>query len=115
MKHPYKTQLQKNLQTHYNQTNWIVKSNFKRGKDEILFILPEHENIKTIYANLYTDLSILPDIDHPSERVLISFCHPNGSEYCSKLINPNQQDEINLALLGQLPKRSISEAEIQQL
>ncbi|MNR25403.1 hypothetical protein D3C85_1425530 [compost metagenome] len=115
MKHPYKTQLQRNLQTHYSQENWIIKSNFDRGRDEILFILPEHEDIKTIYTNLYNELSILPDIDHPRERVLISFCHPDGSQYCSKLINPNKQDEINLALLGQLPTRSISETEIQRL
>ncbi|SMD10434.1 hypothetical protein [Pedobacter nyackensis] len=109
MKHPYKIQLQKNLQTHYNQTNWVVKNNFERGRDEILFILPKHEDIKMVYANLYAELSTLPDIDHPSERVLISFCYPDGSQYCSRVINPNKQDEIHLALLGQLPKRSISD------
>lgn len=115
MKHHYKAELQRNLETHYSQGNWIVKSNFDRGKDEILFILPPYEDIKKIYANLYTELSVLPDIDHPRERVFISFCHPDGSGYCSRLINPSKQDEIHLALLGQLPSRFISETEIQQL
>lgn len=113
MKHHYKKQLQKNLEAHYSQENWIVKSNF--GRDEILFILPKHEDIKTVYANLYHELSFLPDIDHPRERVLISFCHPDGAGYCSRLINPSKQDQIHLALLGQLPSRSISETEIEQL
>jgi hypothetical protein len=115
MKHAYKTQLQRNLETHYDQHTWMVKSNFERGRDEILFILPKHEDIKSVYANLYKELSLLPDIDLPSERVLISFCHPDGSEYCSRLINPTKQDEINLALLGQLPARPVSASEIQLL
>lgn len=115
MKHAYKTQLQKNLELHYKHENWIVKSNFERGRDEILIIIPKYEDIKSAYTNLYAELSLLPDIGYPSERVLISFCHPDGSEYCSRLINPNKQDEINLALLGQLPTRPVSESEIQHL
>lgn len=115
MKHAYKTQLQSNLQAQYSKKDWIVKSNFENGRDEILFVLPNDENIGKLHANLYEELSALPEIGHPSERVLISFCHVDGSGYCSQLINPNKQDQINMALLGKLPTRRISETELQSI
>lgn len=115
MPHAYKTQLQLNLAQHYNRKDWLIKSNFAKRKDEILIIIPNSEDIKTIQNDLYTLLTSLPEIPYPGERTLISFCYPDGTGYCSKLINPNTQDEINLALLGQLPKRVLSTEEIEHL
>ncbi len=107
MQHAYKITLKQNLVNHYNAGDWIVKSDFRKGKDEILFIIPNSIVIETIYDRLFEDLATLPEIDHPSERVVISFCHPDGDSYCSRVINPSVQDEINMALLGRLPKRQL--------
>ncbi|HKG05539.1 MAG TPA: hypothetical protein VKB19_03735 [Pedobacter sp.] len=113
--HPYKTQLQQNLQRHYDNKDWLIKSNFKDGKDEILLIIPLAEQIAPLFENLFSVLSLLPEIEHVPERTLISFCHLDGSGYCSKLINPNTQDQIHLALLGKLPERMLSPAQIDNL
>ncbi|MES2454799.1 MAG: hypothetical protein V4594_04635 [Bacteroidota bacterium] len=115
MKRAYKIQLQHNLKALYCKADWSIKSNFENGRDEILLILPDGEQIATFHASLYDDLSLLPEIDHPRERVLISFCHQDGSGYCSRVINPSTQDEIHLALLGQLPSRKITGGELQDL
>ena len=115
MKHHYKTQLKGNLENCYLRNGWIIRTNFEKGKDEILFIIPKSEEIKPLYDNLYDTLHMLPDIDQPRERVVISYCYPDGTGYCSRVINPNSQDEIHMALLGQLPSRRITEAELQGL
>lgn len=113
MKHPYKSQLLLNLSSIYDNQNWRTITFFESSRDEILFVLPEDEDIKSIFEDLLNVLISLPDIDHPNERVVISFCHKNGNSYCSKIINPNTQDEINLALIGYSPKRKIRIAELQ--
>lgn len=113
MKHAYKTQLKNNLQQYYAKSSWIIRSNF--SDDEILFIVPKEEDIRPHFDNLYPSLQHLPEIEHPNERVVIGFCHPDGSAYCFKVINPSSQDEIHMALLGQLPSRRISQAELQNM
>lgn len=113
MLHPYKTELLNNLEKHFNEETWHIKGNFDGGKDEILLIVPTHIDLAPIYTNLYTILSMLPEINQAPERTLISLCHPDGSGYCSRLINPNTQDEIHQALLGQLPSRRITSQELQ--
>jgi hypothetical protein len=113
MKHPYKSQLLFNLSTIYDNQNWRTITYFESSRDEILFVLPEDEDIKFIFGDLLNVLISLPEIDHPNERVVISFCYTNGSSYCSKIINPNTQDEINLALIGYSPKREIRITELQ--
>lgn len=113
MKHPYKSQLLLNLSSIYDNQNWRTITFFESSRDEILFVLPEDEDIQFIFENLLDVLISLPDIDHPNERVVISFCYKNGNSYCSKIINPNTQDEINLALIGYSPKRKIRIAELQ--
>lgn len=115
MKHAYKAQLLLNLKLYYRERNWRTLSYFSTKRQEILFVLPEDENIKTVFDNLYTVLAALPDIDCPSERVVISFCHESGNNYCSQLINPSTQDEINLALIGYRPERKIHPEELQEL
>lgn len=115
MTHAYKTQLKKNLEHCYLKTDWVLRANFDKGKDELLFIIPKSEEIKPLYDNIYDTLLQLPEIEHPSERVIISFCHSDGTGYCSRVINPNSQDEIHMALLGQLPSRRMTEAELQNL
>ncbi|TDQ11789.1 hypothetical protein [Pedobacter metabolipauper] len=113
MKHPYKSQLLLNLKAHYRDPSWRTVTFFDSSRDEILFIVPDGENIKTVFKNLFNILDGLPEIEHPSERVVISFCYKNGEGYCSELINPNNQDEINLALIGYRPERRIRLEEIQ--
>lgn len=113
MLHPYKTELLNNLKKHFNAYNWHIKGNFENGKDEILLIVPPHTDLAPIHDDLYNSLSALPEIDFQPERTLISLCHPDGSGYCSMLINPNTQDEIHQALLGQLPTRRITNEELQ--
>ena len=115
MQHPYKSQLLSNLKVYYHHRNWRTLTYFNTKRDEILFILPAEEDIKKIFEGLYTALNSLPEIDFPSERVVISFCHEDGNNYCSKLINPNKQDEINLALIGYRPERKIQLEELQEI
>jgi len=115
MRHAFKTKLQQNLEAYYLQKDWILKSNFDKGRDEILVIVPKEENLRALHDSLYDVLCLLPDIAHSPERVVISFCHPDGSGYCSRVINPSKQDEIHLALLGQLPSRNITPTELQNL
>ena len=115
MTHDYKTQLKSNMELYYLKKNWSIRANFEHGKNEILFIIPKSKDIAPLYNNLYQELLQLPEIEHPSERVMISFCHSDGTGYCSKVINPSSQDEIHMALLGQLPSRRITEAELQNL
>jgi len=115
MKHPYKAQLLSNLKSYYLDRNWRTLTYFNTKREEILFILPNKEDIKIIFDELYTVLNSLPEIDYASERVVISFCHEDGTNYCSKLINPNKQDEINLALIGYRPERKIQLEELQEI
>lgn len=115
MTHPYKSQLLLNLKTYYQNPNWRTLNYFKPGRDEILFILPQTENIKNVYDTLYGVLASLPEIDYPSERVVISFCYETGDNYCSHLINPSTQDEINLALIGYRPERKIRPEELLEI
>lgn len=115
MKHPYKTRLLSNLKVYYHDRNWRTLTYFTPKREEILFILPEKEDIKSIFDGLYGVLASLPEIDYPSERVVISFCDESGNNYCSRLINPNTQDEINLALIGYTPERKIHPEELQDL
>jgi len=115
MQHPYKSQLLFNLKAHYNDRNWRTLTYFSTKREEILFILPAEEDIKNIFEELYPVLNTLPEIDFPIERVVISFCHEDGNNYCSKLINPNKQDEINLALIGYTPERKIQLEELQEI
>ena len=115
MEHPYKSQLLINLKEHYANRNWRSISYFDSKRDEILFVLPENSDVREAYNELYNVLAALPEIDHPKERVVISFCHENGQSYCSRLINPSTQDEINLALIGYLPKRKIKPEELQEI
>lgn len=115
MTHPYKSQLLLNLKAHYNDRNWRIISYFTNKREEILFVIPETENIKAIFEGLYPVLAALPEIDFPSERVVISFCYPTGTHYCSQLINPSKQDEINLALIGYRPERKIHPRELEEI
>ncbi|TKC08971.1 hypothetical protein [Pedobacter frigoris] len=115
MKHPYKSQLLLNLKLHYDDPSWRTITFFEAPKEEILFVLPDEENIIAVFKNLLSVLETLPDIDHPSERVVISFCYRTGEGYCSQLINPNSQDEINLALIGYQPQRKIRAEELQEI
>ncbi|WP_158796171.1 hypothetical protein [Pedobacter sp. L105] len=113
MKHPYKAQLLLNLKAYYHERNWRTLTYFTPKREEILFILPEEEDIKSAFEGLYDVLGSLPEIDFPIERVVISFCHESGNNYCSRLINPSTQDEINLALIGYRPERKIQPEELQ--
>jgi hypothetical protein len=115
MTHQYKSQLLSNLKTYYKDRNWRILTYFNDKREEILFILPTTENIKMAYDQLYTVLASLPEIDSPIERVVISFCHDDGNNYCSKLINPTTQDEINLALIGYTPERKIQLDELLEI
>ena len=115
MKHQYKSQLLFNLKLYYHDRNWLTLTYFNDKRQEILFVLPEEEDIKSIFNELYSVLSALPDISFPSERVVISFCHESGSNYCSQLINPSKQDEINLALIGYSPERKINPEELLEV
>ena len=114
MKHPYKAQLLLNLEAHYQQ-KWRTITFFDGRRDEILFVLPINEDLNNIYNNLLEVLSILPEINHPRERTVISFCDENGNAYCSRMINPNTQDKINLALIGYHPQRKVSPEELMEL
>ncbi len=114
MKHPYKSQLLLNLKAHYHDPSWRSLTYFDSSREEILFVLPKTENIQEVFNGLYETLAMLPEIEHPRERVVISFCHPNGEAYCSRLINPSTQDEINLALIGYRPQRQIRPEELQE-
>lgn len=115
MKHPYKSQLLLNLKVHYHDRVWRSTTYFESNRDEILFVLPKTDDISSIFNGLYDVLAALPEIDHPKERVVISFCYDNGEKYCSRLINPTTQDEINLALIGYRPERKVRPEEIQAL
>ncbi|HWW43057.1 hypothetical protein [Pedobacter sp.] len=115
MKHLYKSQLQLNLKQFYANRNWRSISYFDSKRDEILFVLPETDDIREVFNGLYSVLSALPEIDYPKERTVISFCYEDGTSYCSRLINPNTQDEINLALIGYRPERRIKPEELQEL
>jgi hypothetical protein len=115
MKHPYKAQLLLNLKAHYQEQSWRTITFFDGRRDEILFVLPIKEDIKSVFDNLLAVLTTLPEIDHPSERTVISFSDENGNGYCSRLINPNTQDEINLALIGYRPQRKVRPEELQEL
>lgn len=100
---------------HYRVQSWRTITFFDGRRDEILFVLPIKEDISIAYDNLLEVLSNLPEIDHPRERTVISFCDKNGDGYCSRLINPNTQDEINLALIGYRPQRKVRPEELQEL
>lgn len=102
-----------NLKHYFDKDDWLFRGMFDNGRDEILLIIPYEMNIQAIFESLYAVLAVLPDITYSPERAFIGFCYPDGSGYCSRLINPNKQDEIHLALLGQLPSRRISEAELK--
>nr|WP_068886674.1 hypothetical protein [Pedobacter panaciterrae] len=115
MNHPYKSELLVNLKAHYLGRNWRSISYFDTKRDEILFVLPETDNVPEALNSLYEVLGTLPEIDYPKERVVISFCYENGDSYCSRLINPNKQDEINLALIGYRPERKIRPEELQEM
>ena len=115
MNHPYKAQLLLNLKLYYHDRNWRTLTYFNSKRQEILFVLPENEDIKNIFDGLYGVLASLPEIEGTSERVVISFCYESGNNYCSHLINPNTQDEINLALIGYRPERKIHPEELQEL
>ncbi|WP_316819187.1 hypothetical protein [Pedobacter nyackensis] len=115
MKHPYKAELLVNLKMHYGEQSYRAITFFDGRRDEILFVLPTKEDISTHYETLPDVLSGLPEINHPRERTVISFCDENGDAYCSRLINPNKQDEINLALIGYRPQRKVRPEELQEL
>lgn len=115
MNHPYKSELLQNLKAHYLGRNWRSIKYFDTKRDEILFVLPQTDDISQALGNLYAVLETLPEIEHPKERVVISFCYENGDSYCSRLINPNKQDEINLALIGYRPERKIRPEELQEM
>lgn len=115
MLHAYKLQLLLNLTQFYDEPSWRTLTWFEKGRDELLFVLPVGTKVKPTYDRLYQTLDKLPDINYPAERTVISFCYTDGSGYCSRLINPNKQDEINLALIGYTPSRSISKADLQEL
>ncbi|WP_214227751.1 hypothetical protein [Pedobacter sp. B4-66] len=115
MNHPYKSELLVNLKAHYHDRGWRSITYFDAKRDEILFVLPETDDVTKVLNNLYAVLGTLPEINHPKERVVISFCYENGDSYCSRLINPNKQDEINLALIGYRPERKIRPEELQEL
>jgi len=115
MKHPYKAQLLLNLKSYYRDRNWRTLTYFTSKRQEILFVLPEEEDIKSVFEGLYGVLASLPEIESTSERVVISFCDESGNNYCSQLINPSTQDEINLALIGYRPERKIHPEELQEL
>lgn len=115
MNHPYKSQLLLNLKSYYHDRNWRTLTYFNAKRQEILFVVSEQEDIKSIFDGLYGVLASLPEIDSPSERVVISFCYENGNNYCSHLINPSTQDEINHALIGYRPERKIHPEELQEL
>ena len=100
---------------HYQEDSWRTITFFDGRRDEILFVLPIKEDISIVYDNLLKVLSSLPEINHPRERAVISFCDKNGEAYCSRLINPSTQDEINLALIGYRPQRKVRPEELQQL
>jgi len=108
MPHPYKSQLLLNLAQFYDAPAWRSLTWFDKGRDEILFILPFDSDVQKVYQDLLITLNLLPDILHSAERCVISFCHPDGSAYCSRLINPVAQDQINLALIGYTPGRTIT-------
>jgi len=112
MLHAYKLQLLLNLTQFYDEPTWRTLTWFEKGRDELLFVLPLTAKVKPIYDRLYHTLDKLPDINYPAERAVISFCYTDGSGYCSRLINPSNQDEINLALIGYFPPRSISTADL---
>lgn len=115
MKHPYKAQLLLNLKAYYQEETWRTITFFDGRRDEILFVLPLKEEVNKAYNNLLDVLTNLPEINHPRERTVISFCDENGDAYCSKLINPNTQDKINLALIGYRPLHKIKPEELQEL
>ena len=119
MKHPYKSQLLLNLKVHYHDRSWRSITYFDSKRDEILFVLSKKEDLQAVFNYvqecIYESLAALPEIDHPKERVVISFCYDNGEGYCSRLINPNTQDEINLALIGYRPQRKVKPEELQEL
>lgn len=100
---------------HYGEDSYRTITFFDGRRDEILFVLPTKEDISIHYENLLNVLSSLPEINHPRERTVISFCDKNGDGYCSRLINPNKQDEINLALIGYRPQRKVRPEELQEL
>lgn len=100
---------------HYGEQSYRTITFFDGRRDEILFVLPTKEVISSYYNNLLEVLSNLPEINHPRERTVISFCDENGEAYCSRLINPNTQDEINLALIGYRPQRKVRPEELQPL
>jgi len=115
MTHPYKSQLLINLKAHYCDPNWRTVTFFNDPREEVLFVLPHTEDIGPVFKNLFEVLKSLPEINYPRERVVISFCYQNGSDYCSQLTNPNNQDEINLALIGYRPQRKIRLEELKSL
>ncbi|PST83587.1 hypothetical protein C7T94_13680 [Pedobacter yulinensis] len=106
MMHPYKQQLLLNLRTYFAEKPWRITSDFEQGREEIIFIVPRNEDIDELHRSLFHILGALPDIHLPNERVVIGFCLADGSGYRSHLINPNKQDEINLALIGYRPERT---------
>ena len=114
MKHPYKTQLMLNLKAVYKDLPSRVISYFDGKKDEILFVMDGQLAVREAYDNVLAILSKLPEIDHPRERTVIGFCDKSGAHYCSHLINPNIQDEINLALIGYRSQRKVRPEELQE-
>ncbi|MES2454804.1 MAG: DUF4260 family protein [Bacteroidota bacterium] len=104
-----------------NQTKGHEKTHSGRSRRPIFNLPSTHQQVT--HAFRLVDLAGLVLLGHSSlDRVMgyglkfdISFCHPDGSGYCSRVINPSKQVEIHLAPLGQLPSRSITLAELQNL
>ncbi|MHA4895253.1 hypothetical protein ACXZ1K_10910 [Pedobacter sp. PWIIR3] len=115
MPNSYKLQLLLNLKEHYKEPLWRTITNFKGGKDELLFVIPEDQDSKKIADGLFQVLDKLPEIAYKAERTVISFCYADGKGYYSTLINPNTQDKINLALIGYRPQRKVTSEELKSL
>jgi len=105
----------RNLQVIYEPQLIRVVTFFEGNRDEILFFMDDQKSIAEAYKNLFSTLSMLPEIDFPRERTVIGFCDTNGEHYCSHLINPTSQDEINLALIGYRPERKIRPDELTEI
>jgi hypothetical protein len=89
--HEYKEQLYENLKQHLEGSGWKGVKHFEfRG--EIQLILPEDLDVNTEFKKVYTLLESLPEIDHPRERVVISYSHKAWKNYKSVVINPTKQD-----------------------
>ena len=91
--HEYKEQLYQNLAIHLQGTGWKGVKHFE-FRDEIQLILPDHLDVQEELKNLYALLRELPEIDHPRERVVISYSHKGWKNYKAVVINPTPQDNI---------------------